>query len=196
MAVRKVLNPSTTPLYQLKITLRDIKPPIWRRVLVSGGCTLAQLHTVIQAAMGWSDYHLHEFRVGREVRIGTADPEWDAPGEVRDERKVFLSSLAPEAKDKFTYAYDFGDGWEHTVLVEKLLPADPAAAVPVCLAGKGACPPEDCGGPWGYSEMLAILADPQDPEHAERLEWLGGAWDAAAFDLEATNRRLAPLRKR
>jgi len=196
MTARKTLNQSTTPLYQLKVTLKGVKPPVWRRLLVSGDSTLAQLHDVLQAALGWTNSHLHEFRVGRALRIGTADPEWDAPGEVMDEREIALSTLAPEAKDKFTYAYDFGDDWEHTVLVEKVLPADPAAVVPACLAGKGACPPEDCGGAWGYAELLSILADPEDPEHEERLEWLGGTWDAAAFDLEATNRRLAPRQRR
>lgn len=187
---------AASAIYQLKVTLKGYKPTIWRRLLVAGDTTLAQLHDILQAAMGWTDSHLHEFRVGRELRIGIADPTWDSPGEVKDERKVALTSLAPEAKDKFTYAYDFGDDWEHTVLVEKILPPAPEAIVPSCIAGKGACPPEDCGGVWGYAELLAILADPEDPEREERLEWLGGEWDAEDFDLEDVNRRLSPLRAR
>lgn len=113
-----------------------------------------------------------------------------------DERRVALSSLAPAVKDKFTYAYDFGDDWEHTVLVEKSLPPAPGAVVPSCLAGKGACSPEDCGGVRGYAEILAIPADPEHPERDERRERLGGDWAAEAFDLEEINGRLAPLRKR
>jgi hypothetical protein len=195
MATRKTTTKAQAPIYQLKVTLKGTKPPIWRRVQVTGDTKLSRLHEILQAAMGWENYHLHEFRMGREGRIGIRDPEWDAPGEVMDERRVALSSVAPEARDKFTYAYDFGDDWEHTVLVEKILAPAPNTVVPSCIAGKRACPPEDCGGVWGYAELLNILADPEDPEREERLEWLGGEWDAEAFDLEDVNRRLAPLRK-
>ncbi|MEW6489217.1 MAG: plasmid pRiA4b ORF-3 family protein [Thermodesulfobacteriota bacterium] len=177
------------------MTLKGAKPPVWRRILVPAEIRLSRLHDVLQAAMGWTNSHLHEFRVGRDVRIGTADPQWDAPGEVMDEHKVALSSLAPEPKDKLTYVYDFGDDWEHTVAVAKILEPSPGAIVPSCLSGKGACPPEDCGGVWGYGELLDVLADPDHPEREERLEWLGEDWDPLAFDLEAVNRRLAPFRK-
>ncbi|MDW7709497.1 MAG: plasmid pRiA4b ORF-3 family protein [Deferrisomatales bacterium] len=137
------------PVRQLKVTLKGSRPPIWRRVLVAGDTRLSRLH---------------EFHVGRGVRIGRRDPEWGAPGEVMDERRVALSSLAPEVKDKFTYLYDFGDGWEHTILVEKILAPAPATALPTCVAGKRACPPEDCGGVWGYAELLEVPADPGHPE--------------------------------
>jgi hypothetical protein len=196
MPTRKTIEEPAAPVYQLKITLKDTKPPIWRRILVSGDTKFSRLHDLLQAAMGWDDAHLHEFRVGRAVRIGIRDPEWDAPGEVRDERRVALSSLAPQEKFKFTYVYDFGDNWEHTVLVEKILPPSPGAIVPSCTAGKRACPPEDCGGVWGYADLLDVLARPDHPDRAERIEWLGGERDAEAFDPEEVNRRLAPLRKR
>lgn len=196
MPPKKRSGATPSPVYQLKVTLKGSRPPVWRRVLVAGDTRLSRLHDILQAAMGWQDGHLHEFQVGRGVRIGRRDPEWDAPDEVMDERRVALSSLAPEVKDKFTYLYDFGDGWEHTILVEKILPPAPATALPTCVGGKRACPPEDCGGVWGYAELLEVLADPGHPERAERVEWLGGQWDPEAFAAEDADRRLAPLRKR
>lgn len=150
------------------MTLKGAKPPVWRRIPVPGEIRLSRLHDVLQAALGWANSHLHEFRVGRHGRIGAAGPLWDAPGEVMDEGKVALSSVAPEPKDKLTYVYDFGDDWEHTVAVEKIREPSPGVLAPSCLAGKGACPPEDRGGVWGYAEPLEVLADPHRPEREER----------------------------
>lgn len=175
--------PSSRPakgdsVYQLKVTLLDTKPPIWRRLLVDGANTLDHLHEVIQAAFGWWNYHLHEFEVGR-ARYGTPDPDNDWGEPARDERRTRLDAIASEGTS-FRYTYDFGDNWDHRVVIEKVLaPAD--IVVPACTGGRRACPPEDCGGTWGYRELLAILADPSHPEHDERVEWLGGPFDPRAF---------------
>lgn len=167
-------------VYQLKVTLLDTKPPIWRRVLVDGSGTLDHLHEVIQAAFGWWDYHLHEFEVGR-TRYGVPDPDEDWGEPPRDERRTSLDAVAGEGTS-FLYTYDFGDGWDHRVVVEKVLPPMADAAVPACIDGRRACPPEDCGGTWGYRELIEILADPAHPEHDERREWLGREFDPEPFD--------------
>ncbi len=167
-------------IFQLKITLLDTKPPIWRRVLVDGTATLDHLHEVIQAAFGWWNYHLHEFEVGRD-RYGIPDPDEDWREPPRDERRTRLDAIAGEGSS-FRYTYDFGDGWDHRVAVEKVLPRTPGTPIPACIDGRRACPPEDCGGTWGYRELLKILADPTHPEHGERREWLGRAFDPETFD--------------
>ena len=186
---------TTAHIYQLKVSLKGAKPPIWRRVLVPSDMDLGRLHRVIQAAMGWMDYHLHQFIAGR-TSFGVADDnalEWGM--EVEDERKWRLDQLLRCEKDKLRYEYDFGDGWEHDVTLEKVLPYDAEQALPRCVAGRRACPPEDCGGIWGYAKLLEVLADPEDPEHDEMLEWLGGGHDPARFDLEETNWMLAQYAK-
>ena len=176
-----------TPLYQLKVTLRLSKPPIWRRLVVRADMKLDRLHRVIQIAMGWSDCHLHQFRLGR-VYYGVPDREFEGfGGETLNEKDYTLADLAPGPKKKFIYEYDFGDSWEHEVRVEKALPPDLAFKHPVCLAGANACPPEDCGGIHGYYELLAALADPKHEQHEEMKEWVGGKWDASQFDLEGIN---------
>jgi hypothetical protein len=148
-------------------------------VLVDGGATLDHLHEVIQAAFGWSNYHLHEFEVGRD-RYGVPDPDedWDEPPQ--DERRTRLDAIAGEGSS-FRYSYDLGDDWDHRVVVEKVLPAADTA-VPACIDGRRACPPEDCGGAWGYRELLEVLADPAHPEHRARREWLDRPFDPEAFD--------------
>ena len=167
-------------VFQLKVTLLNTKPPIWRRVLVDGGSTLDRLHEVIQAAFGWWNYHLHEFEVGR-TRYGVPDPDEDWGEPPRDERRTRLDTMAGKGS-LFRYTYFFGDGWDHKIVVEKVLPADFAITVPACIDGRRACPPEDCGGTWGYGELLEILANPTHPEHAERREWIGRPFDPEAFD--------------
>ena len=175
------LAPSTSgAVFQLKITLHDTKPPIWRRVLVDETSTLDHVHEVIQAAFGWWNYHLHEFE-GDGTIYGVPEPDEDWGPPVNDERKVRLDTIAREGS-KLEYVYDFGDHWRHKIVVEKVLPADPTTKVPSCIDGRRACPPEDCGGTWGYRELLEILADPTHPEHAERQEWLGRPHDAETFD--------------
>jgi len=183
-----------TPLYQLKITLRDCKPPIWRRIVVRADMKLDRLHRVIQTAMGWSDCHLHQFVVGR-VFYGVPDRERDDFGtETLNEKQYTVADLAPMPKKKFIYEYDFGDSWEHEILVEKALPPDAAFKHPVCLAGANASPPEDCGGIPGYYDLLAALADPKHEQHEEMKEWVGGAWDSTRFSLEDANAGLKRIK--
>ena len=183
-----------TPLYQLKITLRDCKPPIWRRIVVRADMKLDRLHRVIQTTMGWSDCHLHQFIAGG-VFYGVPDPESDDFGtETLNEKQYTVADLAPMPKKKFIYEYDFGDNWEHEILVEKALPVDVAFKHPVCLAGANACPPEDCGGIPGYYDLLAALADPKHEQHEEMKEWVGGAWDATRFSLEDANAGLKRIK--
>jgi hypothetical protein len=172
--------PATGNVFQLEVTLLDTEPPIWRRVLVEGASTLDHLHEVIQAAFGWWNCHLHEFEVGR-TRCGVPDPDeyWGDPP--RDERRTRLDAIVGTGSS-FRYTYDFGDGWDHRVVVERVLPHDTATTVPACIDGRRACPPEDCGGTWGYRELLEILADPTHSEHQERREWLGRPFDPDAFD--------------
>jgi len=182
---------SDAPIYQLKITLKDSKPPIWRRVLVPSDIPLSKLHRIIQAAMGWWDSHLHQFIVGR-VYYGVPDPDdWH---EVKDERRARLNQIAPTEKSRFTYEYDFGDDWLHAVQVEKILPPDPAQKLPVCIKGRRACPPEDVGGVWGYANFLEALSDPNHPEHELYKEWIGDEFDPEACDLDDINARLRAIR--
>lgn len=183
-----------TPIYQLKITLKRSKPPIWRRVLVRADMPLNRLHTVIQRAMGWTDSHLHQFAVAG-VFFGTPDPEMDIFGSrTLNEKRHSLAEVAPQVKKKFLYEYDFGDGWEHEILVEKILPPDSSFKHPICLAGALACPPEDCGGIWGYYNLLDALANPKHRDHHHLSGWIGGEWDAEHFDVDATNAYLKTLK--
>lgn len=180
-------RPKAKSVYQLKITLRGSKPPIWRRVQVPGSMALDALHMVIQIAMGWDESHLHQFFVGNATYAppdpGFVDPFFSA----EDEARARLHKIAPEEGAKFTYEYDFGDSWEHTILVEKILDPDPDTRYPRCVAGRMACPPEDCGGIWGYYQLLDTLADPKAPDHAEIVEWIGGDFDPTAFSLDEVN---------
>jgi hypothetical protein len=184
---------STTndPIYQIKVTLKDSKPPIWRRIQVRSDTTLGELHHVIQAVMGWEDYHLHQFTVGRTY-YGIPEPGFDFE-DVRDERRVKLSQIVTGENFRFLYEYDFGDGWEHVLLVEKILPPKPGQQYPVCIKGRRACPPEDVGGIWGYYGFLEAIQDPDHPEHEDYLEWIGGEFDPEAFDLDAVNRALRAM---
>ncbi|HIK45427.1 MAG TPA: plasmid pRiA4b ORF-3 family protein [Leptolyngbyaceae cyanobacterium M65_K2018_010] len=190
MAARKTTP--TSAIYQLKITLRGSKPPIWRRVQVPSDMTLGKLHQTIQLAMGWYDCHLHEFEIHGQA-YGQPMPDFDDL-EIRSERNVRLNKVVPGEKFKFYYLYDMGDSWEHEILVEKVLPPDPEVRYPTCLKGKRACPPEDCGGIWGYAEFLEAIQNPKHPEHQSMLEWVGGEFDPEDFDLEETNRQLKQIR--
>lgn len=184
----------TGPSYQLKISLLEIEPEIWRRLLVRHGVRLDRLHQIFQVAMGWTNSHLHEFRVG-DTRYGEPDPEYDE-GDVRDERSVGLFEVAPKVNDVFLYEYDFGDSWEHLVVIEKILtPEESSADLPVCLAGARACPPEDCGGVPGYERFLQAIGDATHEEHGEMLAWVGGRFDPEAFDLGKVNRQLRRLKR-
>lgn len=177
-------------IYQLKLTLKHIRPPIWRRVEVPADIKLGKLHQVIQIAMGWNGSHMHAFMVGKAI-YGTPDPEYG--GRTLNEVGVRLHEIVGEG-DKLNYEYDFGDCWLHEVKVEKVLNADATVHYPRCTAGKRACPPDDCGGPFGYEELLEALKNPSHPDHAERIDWLGGDFDPEAFELLAINQGLWRMR--
>jgi len=178
------LGYGSTVIYELVVTLEDVQPPVWRRLQVPAEITLADLHRVLQVAMGWADTHLHQFVIAGEL-IGVPDPEISRP--LTDESKVRLVDVTL-AKTQFAYEYDFGDMWRHTVVVDRVL-HDVDGEVR-CLDGARACPPEDSGGWAGYDELCDILTDPRRPEHSARLASLGGAFDPEAFALGETNDRL------
>ena len=172
-------------IYQIKVTLDGIHPPIWRRIQAPGHLTLPQLHAVLQIAMGWTNSHLHGFRVGDQFYT-EPDPDY-ADMAVVDERQVRLDQIAPAVGTRFVYEYDFGDSWEHTLLVEQILSPDSSVTYPRCIAGKRACPPEDVGGVPGYIEFFAAIHNPRYSEHVEWLQWAGDLFDSEAFDLQRVN---------
>lgn len=180
------------PVYQIKVGLRGAKPPIWRRLEVPADLSLARLHQVIQVAFGWYDSHLHVFETPYGD-FGLADVELGH----RAEAPVTLEQVAPRVNAKLRYTYDFGDDWQHDILVEKVHNRD-AAAYLRCTGGRRAAPPEDCGGVWGYADLVEILNDPDHPEHQEQLEWLGldsaSEFDPGRFDAEAITKALSSLR--
>ena len=180
-------------IYQLKVTLKGSKPPIWRRVQVKDNIRLGDLSVVLECVMGWDGGHLHQF-IHQGQYFGA--PSDDDCGPVTDEDKVRLSDLHLRAKSKFVYEYDFGDGWMHDIVVEKTLPVEKGVDYPRCIDGKLACPPEDCGGIWGFYDMLQAMSDPKHPEHEDKKEWLGDKFDPEAFDLEARDATLREVFKR
>ncbi len=177
---KKNTKDSSSSIYQLKISLMDTKPPVWRSIQVKSNTTLEQLHYIIQDSMGWEDYHLHAFEINHE----NYGPEEE------NSEKISLDQIIQKEKQKFRYTYDFGDSWEHQILVEKILPAEKGKKYPVCVAGQNACPPEDCGGIPGYYNILEIMEDPDNEEYEEMLEWLGGEFNPSAFDLKEVNKNL------
>lgn len=173
-------------VYQFKVTLRDILPPIWRRFQVWEDATLAQLHRVLQMVMGWENYHLHEFRIGRKIY---GMPDLDDERKVFDVKRTRVREVVQRVGAEFEYAYDFGDGWEHDVLLEGIFQPDPDTSYPRCIAGERNCPPEDVGGSGGYENYLAALVDPEHEEHEDMTAWRG-PFDPEAFSLPAINQQL------
>lgn len=182
---------SDEPIHQIDVTLQETDPAVWRRLLLPGRTTLQRLHRILQVAMGWTDSHLYLFNVG-EREYGLPDDDWDDL-DIHDARRYRLGQAAPSVGDRFVYEYDMGDGWRHDVRVTAIRPPAPWEHYPLCIAGARACPPEDCGGTYGYAELLRVIADPSDDEHESTLTWLGGIFDPAAFDLNTVNRRLHRL---
>jgi len=174
------------PVYQLKITLKYSEPPVWRRVLIEEDDTLEDLHYLIQRAMGWDNSHLHEFII-KKVSYMAAEQRGDL--DVKVESHATLRRVLTRSGMKFSYLYDFGDGWEHDIVVEKRLERDPDLAYPLCIDGARACPPEDCGGAPGYARVLDCVDHPEDPDYKDLREWLG-PYDPDAFDVEAVNQHL------
>jgi hypothetical protein len=180
--------PASCPIYQFKVTLNGVHPPVWRRIQAPGDLPLPQLHAVLQIAMGWTNSHLHGFRVGGKF-YSEPDPDY-ADMKVMDERHVRLNQIAPEVGNHFIYEYDFGDDWEHALVVEQILPPDPGATCPRCIAGKRSCPPEDVGGGPGYTDFLDVIHNPRHPQYAELMEWIGDSFNPEAFDLQMVNELL------
>lgn len=172
--------------YELKVTLQGVRPPVWRRVKVRSDMTLEDLHRVLQVVMGWSDSHMHAFRPGAGGRgLGRVSAP---PVERHQERRTRLGDVLRKPRDRMVYEYDFGDSWEHDVLLEKVADHPAGARYPWVLAGARACPPEDVGGVGGYARFLQAMRDPRHPEHEELMEWHGGSFDPAVFDAQAINR--------
>jgi hypothetical protein len=194
-AARRKDEPPRT--YQVKVTLMGTDPPIWRRLIVPGDTTLARLDRIIQAAMGWTNSHMHMFTAGGVI-YAEPSPEWEE--EVMDEGRVLLADVAREDGEAFVYVYDMGDGWQHQVLVEDVIVEAGEAQGPRCLGGERACPPEDSGGIGGYYGMLRTLRDPGDDDYEDTKAWVesmtGGPFDPDAFDLAAANEAIEALRPR
>lgn len=178
---------------QLRVELLHLKPLVWRRLIVPETVTLAKLHTILIAGMGWGGGHLHEYEIGR-VRYGREDPDYPSIEPVRDERRYRLATFVEERVKRFTWLYDFGDDWEHRIVLEDLH-AQPQSGQRIrCVAGENACPPEDVGGVGGYLEFLEAITDPRHEQHADMLEWIGYPFDPKAFNLTDINEWLAGIK--
>ena len=180
-------SPAAPAAYQFRVSLVGITPPIWRRLVISNQVTLHKLHMAIQIVGGWWNYHLHVFEIAG-TEYGYPDPD----GELHhlSSARYKLAALPLTSGASFRYVYDFGDHWEHKVVLEEVIPPDQAPPHPVCVAGERAFPHEDCGGVYGYREMVKILRRPRHPEHQQMREWVGPNYDPEAFDLDFVNRQL------
>ncbi len=175
-------------IYQFKVTLKESHPPIWRRIQVPD-CTLGELHEVLQVVWDWGNSHLHQFIVNRKY-FGEATHD-DLDMEVEDEDGIGLSDIyTGENTPRIVYEYDFGDGWQHEIILEKILEPEPRVTYPCCLEGARACPPEDVGGIWGYAEFLEAISDPNHEDHDEMVEWVGGEFDPERFSVDEVNKEL------
>jgi hypothetical protein len=183
---------SDTPtVFTLKISIKDTRPLVWRRVTLPGSSTLEELHQILQTVFYWYDSHLHEFLIdGR--RFGYPEQWEEDANDIEDESAVTLDGLRLKPGRKFLYTYDFGDDWRHAIVVEKQEGSPPMPSQPIrCVAGQRRAPREDCGGPWGWADLIKAVHDPAHPEHRDLLEWAGGVIDPDEFDLEEINERLA-----
>ena len=176
----------TRESYQFKVVLCGISPPISRQFQVWEDTTLAQLHRILQMVMGWENYHLYEFRIGGKIYC---DPDLDDEREIIDVKKTRICNVLPGVGAEFEYEYDFGDGWQHDLLLETVMQSGPDTVCPRCLAGERSCPPEDVGGSGGYADYLEALADPDHEEHQNMMEWRG-PFDPETFSIDKVNREL------
>lgn len=180
-------------IYQLHVALLDIAPVIWRRLWIPGNLKLSRLDRVIQEAFGWTNSHLHEFRIAG-ARYGMPDMEGMDDDGPKDDKKFTVAKVLKDSVKEFEYEYDFGDGWRHRIVVEGVMDATPYNDWPLCLTGENACPPEDVAGTGGYAEFLESMADPEDDDHFENWCWNGGPFDPKGFDVNSANARIRKLR--
>lgn len=171
-------------IYQIKVTLKGLKPPIWRRIQVGDNIMLSQLHEILQIVMDWDDCHLHEFNIQGVIYGVPAD---DYVYNCEDDSSLQLNKVLPAEGNKFTYRYDFGDNWTHELLVEKIIPPQEEVYYPRCIKGRRSSPPEDVGGTIGYKHFLEAIQDPENDEHENYLDWIGGEFNPEFFDLESVN---------
>jgi hypothetical protein len=176
-------------IYQIQIALAEFRPKIWRRILIQPDLLLSDFHLAIQIAMGWENDHLHQFIKNRTFYTERFENDWGW-GDMKkvDYKDLKISDLLEKVKDKIDYEYDFGDSWHHDIILEKILPVDNKMKYPICIDGKLACPPEDCGGIWGYANILKVLNNPNHKEYANLLDWLDGEFDPDHFDKEEVNK--------
>ena len=181
----------TKKRYLIQIALRGSKPKIWRRILVSSDLLLSDFHKIIQTTMGWTNSHLHQFIKNQAfyTQKMVDDDFWEEMNNI-DYSKIKISDLLIEEKDKMIYEYDFGDGWQHNIILEKIDTTEENKIITTCLTGKNNCPPEDCGGIWGYVNILDILKHPDHEEYKECIEWFGEEFDPKCFDKNEINKRL------
>jgi len=175
-------------IYQFRISLKEIKPVIWRSIQVPETYTFWDLHVAVQDSMGWADAHLHQFEIlnpasGKKDFIGIPDDDFTVPQTLAG-WKTEITAYFSDANAKSDYTYDFGDNWVHSIKLEKIIQRKEGLKYPLCIGGKGVCPPEDCGGPYGYPEFLEIIRDKSHAQHEEYLEWAGEWFDPDRFDLE------------
>ena len=175
-------------IYQLKITLKAVKPPIWRRLELPANLKLNDFYKILMHTMPWGGYHLWCFEANGQEYMGDEESAEEMGTLLASKYK--LSQFLSKEGEKGLFTYDFGDNWEHEILLEKIIFPEPGVAYPRCTAGKRNCPPDDCGGPWGYPDFLQAISDPAHPEHEDMLEWIGGEFDPEEFDLEKVNQRL------
>jgi hypothetical protein len=181
-------------IVRLKVTLDDVEPKVLRRIEAPVDIKLDQLHLTLQAALGWTNSHLYEIRA-KDVRFGLPNPDW--PGGPLNARKARLIDVLEDAGTKtLRYLYDFGDGWEHTIKIERLTDPEPNVAYPRLIEAVGRCPPEDVGGPWGYAELIEALQDPDHERHDEMRGWVGDDFDPQQFDAEPLKTDVTALAKR
>ena len=179
-------------IYQLKVSLDGVRPEIWRRIQVPHDISLERLHKVLQCVMGWEDYHLYGFFIDGEEYGDPATNDFGS--DVRSARRAKLSSLIDRVGEMFSYRYDFGDDWEHRIILEAIAVAEPTIRYPRCLDGQRSCPPEDCGGIYGYTDLLEAIRDPRNEDHDRLVEWVGEDFDPERFDVALVNAMLVRSR--
>jgi len=188
------IHSNQTTIHQLRVTLAETEPAIWRRFLIPSSVTLHRLHLVLQEVMGWTNSHLYRFQIG-DKEYGEFDPDNEF-NEINfaDSHRTKLDKVISTPGAVFEYEYDFGDSWIHQLVVEKIIIPEASTRYPRCLEGERACPPEDCGGVFGYARLLGIMVNPKHEEYRETMTWLGGRFYPALFSVEKVNRYLKPIR--